>query len=86
MTGDDLAERLFAEQGYFVASLQLRPEIGQIVKPLDYPPGAKIPLRIVAESTLEEWLSQCERARSFGWEYSPEDRWFPNFYRVEAAD
>jgi hypothetical protein len=94
MTGDELAARLYAEQGYLVIeSPPWRPHaIGDLILIAESPASngdrfVRIPLVVVAHSNIEEYKKQDDLATSLVGEESSGE-FYPNatYYRVEAAD
>lgn len=87
MTGDELASRLFAEQGYLVIAASKPLDIGSLLPPswcIDNRPHS-CPLRIVALSSQQEFRSQRALAEKLDpGALCTVDH--PYFYRVEAAD
>lgn len=85
MTGDELAARLYAEQGYLVVSHDQEWPIEHVFAPRGYP-RCGIPMRIIGPSNRQECESQCERAAKLFGSPLPPPRTHKYFYRVEAAD
>jgi len=88
MTGDELAARLYAEQGYLLVGTVLQLGIGEIIPHKAQSPNDVVntPLRVVGRATRTQYILQDQLAqRLAGLEYHP-DRDFDNYYRVEAAD
>lgn len=86
MTGDELAARLFAEQGYLVLAGNELKKIGDLVIGADSKFGwSATPVRIVAISNIREFMEQDRLAtRIFGGISSETEHRY--FYRVEALD
>lgn len=90
LTGDQLAARLFAEQGYFVMYSDYPLRIEAITTEDEYVMGrepVRLPFRIVGQSNREEYTDQRRRTSEItGYALDP----FPSdahyFYRCEAAD
>lgn len=89
MTGDEVAAAVYAERGFVVLGSNYPMPIGYLTRDNSTHKAfnrAQAPLKVIAESNLDEFLEQCECIerllgispnRVFPWTY---------FYRVEAAD
>lgn len=87
ITGDEMAARLFAEQGYLAIASNMQVPIGFIIRPeqcIDTVPHST-PLRVVSESSREEFEAQRRLSERL-WPGSTTPRNGDYFYRTEAAD
>jgi hypothetical protein len=92
MSGEELAAALYAEQGYVVTTGDRPWKVGEIsTRP--YFRGMRgvlgVPLRVVAESNVEEYNRQIQLANRLAPDMGPaQQRLEPPvlYYRCEAAD
>jgi len=85
MTGEELTQIIYAEQGFLVVSHEEEWPVGEVFFPRGNPP-ARIPMRIIGPSTKAECEAQNERAAQLFGSPLPPPRHHRYFYRVEAAD
>lgn len=89
MTGDELAARLYSDQGYLVVAGTSPRAIGDILKENSAHPERSLcntPLRVVALSCHDELERQVALVQSYGLTVGPPVPAFRYYYRVEAAD
>jgi hypothetical protein len=88
MTGDELAARLFAEQGYLVLASLVPYKEGQALPHLQGVNGVSSVVKIICSTSESDYLRQLNRVR----ELAPVGPWHDAdglasyYYRVEAAD
>ncbi len=87
MTGDELAGKLFAEQGYFVYGSDDQFEIGEIIQPGRHEQHGTA-LRVVGPSTYDEGRRQGRRAFELAPEIVPgaEIDNYDYWYHAEPVD
>lgn len=87
VTGEELAARLNAEQGYLVAADERLLSVGFIILPEDHQ-CTGIPIRVVGPATEKEYRDQAALANKIAPNLAagpPFTKW-PHYYRVEATD
>lgn len=88
MTDNELAAKLYEEQGYLVMGSPDVFEVGELVQPDGYD-DTTFWMVVVGPATREEYLKQCHRAFQMApenaGEYERESE-PANYYRVEPAD
>ena len=88
MTHDELAAGLYAANGFLVIQARQRLEIGHLLYPATrqhrFAEGDTLVMRVIAESTKAEFLSQHRAPLPDTDNYFNPDWHY--FYRVEAAD
>ena len=89
ISGDELAARLFAEQGYLVHPFLGPRKIGEVFRSGPVSPDdltVRTPFRIVGKATKEELLSQRKLALKWRVHGIALNTQGTHFYRVVAAD
>lgn len=86
MTGDELAAALYVEQGYMILWSREPLRIGSLT---DSQGDSTAMLRILRETTVDEYVKQSKRARELAPEIAGPLRGYElnaHYYRVEACD
>ncbi len=88
MSGDDLAARLYAEQGYFIVSSMMMQGKGSVIR-LSNKEKVETPMRVLGIAEREKYLAQCVLAHNIAPEIATAAvpfRQGPFYFYVEAAD